>query len=90
MGKKWVRNLLRRRVFVILLLLLQIALMVGAVYNSGQTYRWVYQHFGGATCHIHGAQSHLQAPVGCYYFKLSAVWRASVCADSIAGLYYEL
>ena len=42
MGKKWARNLLRRRVFVILLLLLQIALMVGAVYNSGQTYRWVY------------------------------------------------
>lgn len=42
MGKKWVRILFRRRVFVVLLLLLQIALMTFMVYSSGQTYRWIY------------------------------------------------
>lgn len=42
MHKKWFRLLFRRRVFVILLLLLQIALMVMAVYNSGQAYQWIY------------------------------------------------
>ncbi len=42
MGEKWVRMLFRRRVFVVLLLLLQVALMVSMVYSSGQTYRWVY------------------------------------------------
>ncbi len=42
MGEKWVRILLRRRVFVVFLLLLQVALMVSMIYSSGQTYRWVY------------------------------------------------
>ncbi len=42
MDHKWVRILLRRRVFVVFSLLLQIALMISMVYSSGQTYRWVY------------------------------------------------
>ncbi len=42
MQKKWFRLLFRRRVFVILLLLLQIALMVATVYNSSLTFQWIY------------------------------------------------
>ncbi len=42
MQKKWFRLLFRRRVFVISLLVLQIALMVMAVYSSSQTYQWIY------------------------------------------------
>ena len=42
MQKKWVQLLLRRRVYVIASLLLQIALMIFMVYSSSQTYRWIY------------------------------------------------
>ncbi|MBE7041477.1 MAG: cardiolipin synthase [Ruminococcaceae bacterium] len=42
MQKKWFRLLFRRRVFVIFLLLLQVALMVTTIYSSSQTYQWIY------------------------------------------------
>ncbi len=42
MQKKWVQLLLRRRVYVIVSLLLQIALMIFMVYSSSQAYRWIY------------------------------------------------
>lgn len=42
MQKKWFRLLFRRRVFVILLLLLQVALMVATVYSSSLAFHWVY------------------------------------------------
>ncbi|MBQ2696263.1 MAG: cardiolipin synthase [Clostridia bacterium] len=42
MQKRWVQLLLRQRVFVVLMLLLQVGLMVMMVYSSSQTYRWVY------------------------------------------------
>ena len=42
MQKRWARLLLRRRVFVIALLALQVGLMVMMVYSSSQAYRWLY------------------------------------------------
>ncbi len=42
MQKKWVRMLFRRRVAVILMLLLQIALMTYMIYSSSRTYKWLY------------------------------------------------
>ncbi len=41
MHKKWVRLLLRQRVFVFLLLLLQVTLIVMTIYSSSQTYRGI-------------------------------------------------
>ena len=41
MKKKWFRLLFRRRVFVIFLLILQVALMVMTIYSSSQTYQWI-------------------------------------------------
>lgn len=42
MQKKWFRLVFRRRVFVILLLMLQIFLMGATIYSSGKTYQWIY------------------------------------------------
>ena len=42
MHKKWFRIVFRQRVFVILLLLLQVCLMVFTVYSSSRTYKWIH------------------------------------------------
>ena len=42
MRKKWFRIVFRQRVFVILLLLLQVVLMTLTVYSSSRTYRWIH------------------------------------------------
>ncbi len=47
MHKKWVRILLRRRVLVIFLLLLQLFLMGMAVYHAGRAYQWIYSALHG-------------------------------------------
>ena len=40
MRKRWFRQILRRRVFVILLLALQIYLLVGLIGDAGRLARW--------------------------------------------------
>jgi len=42
MHRKWFRLIFRQRVFVILMLLLQLALMGFMVYSSSQTYKWIH------------------------------------------------
>lgn len=41
MRKKWFRLVFRQRVFVIIMLLLQIFLMAFTIYSSSQTYKWI-------------------------------------------------
>lgn len=39
--KQWFRRLFRRRVFVVLMLLLQALFLAGLIFFGGQTYRWI-------------------------------------------------
>ncbi len=80
MQKKWVRMVFRRRVAVIFLLLLQIALMVAMVYSSSQAYRWIYN---GLTVISIGVVLHVISSASRALYKL--LWSITVLSFPLFG-----